>query len=142
MRDVPPAITIQSERGTVFVWLAAAATIVGAALLYFFNPSAGGFYPRCFFHMITGWDCPGCGGLRATHQLLHGHLREAFALNPLFVVSLPFVAYFTARPVVTSVTGRKLPQPFKSAAWMWVVAAIVVAFGVLRNLPWRLWFGN
>ena len=142
MHDLPPALPIKSGRGVIFVWLGVATALMGGAVLYFFNPSQAGFYPRCFFKMITGWDCPGCGGLRATHQLLHGHLREAFALNPLFIVALPLLGYFVARPIVGFFTGRAWPQPFKSVVWLWLGAAVVIAFSVLRNLPWRAWFGN
>src|SRR5437868_4038030 len=131
MRDVPPAITIKSARGVTFVWLGLVAAVLGAAVLYFFNPAEGGFYPRCFFKMVTGWDCPGCGGLRATHQLLHGNFREAFALNPLFVIALPLIGYFAARPLVEFFTGRHLPQLFKAAVWVWIGATVVIFFGLL-----------
>ncbi|MGH9578069.1 MAG: DUF2752 domain-containing protein, partial [Terriglobales bacterium] len=64
----------------------------GAAILYRWNPATAGFYPICPFLSLTGWYCPGCGSLRALHQLLHGNLGAAFDLNPLLVVALPFVA--------------------------------------------------
>ena len=52
--------------------LAAAAT-----LLYFIPPVAGGIYPPCFFHWLTGLYCPGCGSTRCLHALLHGNFRQA-----------------------------------------------------------------
>ena len=116
-----------------------AALVVGlgvAAVLFFFNPVEHGFFPRCYFRAVTGWDCPGCGGLRATHQLLHGEVRAAFALNPLLVLALPLAGYYAVRFLLAQITGRKLPQPFRSAHWIWVAAVVVVAFGVMRNLPW------
>jgi len=61
--------------------------------LYFHDPAAAGFFPPCPFHYLTGLHCPGCGTLRATHQLLHGHPLAALDLNPLMVLSLPFLAY-------------------------------------------------
>jgi hypothetical protein len=33
--------------------------------------------------------CPGCGSLRAAHQLLHGNLKEAWALNKPILIALP-----------------------------------------------------
>lgn len=51
--------------------------------------------PRCLFHLFTGWDCPACGTQRALHQLLHGHLREAFGYNPFLLVSLPYLGALT-----------------------------------------------
>jgi Protein of unknown function (DUF2752) len=107
-----------------------------AALLFFFNPAEHGFFPRCYFRAFTGWDCPGCGGLRAAHQLLHGEVRAAFTLNPLLVLALPLLGYFAVRFLLARFLGRQLPQPFRSGHWIWVAAVVVVAFGVARNFPW------
>jgi len=140
---VPPVVVIEQRgRGTVFVLCGIVAAVAAAVVLYSFNPSESRFYPRCFFRLVTGWDCPGCGGLRATHQLLHGHVREAFRLNPLFVVALPGIAYFAARHLFQLLSGRRSSPPFKTTVWVWAGGLVVVAFGVLRNLPWRAWFNG
>jgi hypothetical protein len=135
---MPPGGTSRAA----FIWIGIAGAVCAGLLLYLFNPSENRFYPRCFFHMITGWDCPGCGGLRASHQLLHGHWREAFVLNPLFVVALPILVLFVTRYLLVRVTGKKIPQPFNSTIWVWVAAVIVIGFGVLRNLPWHPWLAS
>src|SRR5580693_9291812 len=49
-----------------------AAVAVGAVLLELFDPATSGIFPPCPFRYLTGWYCPGCGSLRAIHQLLHG----------------------------------------------------------------------
>jgi hypothetical protein len=74
--------------------------------------------------------------------LLHGHIREAVALNALFVFALPFGGVFLLRPFIEKKLGRKLWRNFPWTAAIWVCGAIVVAFGVLRNLPWRAWFAS
>jgi hypothetical protein len=133
------------ERGratTVVVWCGVAVVTAGAALLYWFNPAEHAFYPRCFLKMFTGLDCPGCGGLRATHQLLHGHVREAFVLNPLFVIALPFALLFAARALWEKITRRKGARLMRPSTGVWLAAVVVIAFGVLRNLPWRAWFSS
>ena len=140
MHDAPPLIMEERGRGAIFVWLGIAATLMGVALLYLYNPVEAGFYPRCFFKMATGLDCPGCGGLRATHQLLHGQLRAAFELNPLFIVALPTTLFFLVRAGAEKRNGSKWPRFFQTATLIWSGAVLVVAFGVLRNLPWRAWF--
>ncbi|MGA8200207.1 MAG: DUF2752 domain-containing protein, partial [Candidatus Sulfotelmatobacter sp.] len=71
------------------VAVAAAATVT----LDFFDPATSGLFPPCPLHYLTGWYCPGCGSLRALHQLLHGNLSAAWALNPLTVLLLPFLVY-------------------------------------------------
>jgi hypothetical protein len=112
--------------------------LVGALLLAalaWFDPSRYPFYPRCYFKALTGLSCPGCGGLRAAHQFLHGNIRAAFELNPLFFVIMPFLGWFALAEVVHRTSGRKLSHPFKHRAWLWALLALVVGFGIVRNLP-------
>jgi len=68
------------------------AAAIFAAALFFFDPATHGFYPPCLFKTIFGRQCPGCGSLRAMHQLLHGNLAAAWALNKPIVVGLPLAA--------------------------------------------------
>jgi len=140
MQVAPPLILEERGRGTTFVLLGIVAALAGVALLYLYNPVEAGFYPRCFFKIATGLDCPGCGGLRATHQLLHGHLRAAFQLNPLYVAALPVGMLFLIRAGAERWSGRKWPRLFRSTTLVWMGAGAVLVFGVLRNLPWRGWF--
>ena len=60
-----------SWSGSIGLVLGAFALLGLAAVLFFFNPAQSGFYPFCVFHRTTGLLCPGCGSLRALHQLLH-----------------------------------------------------------------------
>jgi hypothetical protein len=62
-------------------------------------------------------------------------------LNPLFVSLLPLGAFFGLRQLVFLTTGRLWPQPFRSARWAVVIAALIIAFGVFRNVPWAALFG-
>lgn len=104
------------------------AVCAGALLLYFFAPSEHAFYPRCIFHMATGLSCPGCGSLRAAHSLLHGDFAAAFRFNPLPFVLAPLagVAWAVYRPSSLSALPAK---------WIWTLLGVIVAFGILRNLP-------
>ena len=45
----------------------------------------------CPFHWLTGLNCPLCGGQRMVVELLHGHVTEAFWLNPGLAVGAPLV---------------------------------------------------
>jgi hypothetical protein len=62
------------------LWLAVGA---GAAATAAAGARLGMRLPPCFFHLATGFPCPGCGGTRALRQLSHGHLLAALAFNPL-----------------------------------------------------------
>ena len=45
---------------------------------------------QCFFKLIFGITCPGCGITRASIRLLHLDFRGAFSLNPM-VWSVPIL---------------------------------------------------
>src|ERR1700684_2602715 len=107
----------------------------GVSMLRVFDLATSGIFPPCPVHYLTGWYCPGCGSLRAIHQLLHGNLRAAWALNPLTVVLLPFLSYGLVSSAVFEWRGRGLPQPFLRAPWIRALCAVIVLFGILRNLP-------
>ncbi|MGC1452706.1 MAG: DUF2752 domain-containing protein [Candidatus Sulfotelmatobacter sp.] len=119
-------------------WLLAAlftAVTVAGVMLRLFDPATSGLFPPCPLRYLTGWYCPGCGSLRAIHQLLHGSLRAAWAMNPLTVVLLPFLTYGLASAAIFEVRGRALPQPFLRAVWIRALCAAIILFGIARNLP-------
>ncbi len=104
------------------------------AVLFVFNPAQCAFYPECQFHRWTGLLCPGCGGLRAMYELLHGQLALAFRFNPLFISVLPLLGAWVVRGMVRKLKNE--PAAFEiSLFWIWLVIAVVVMFGVVRNLP-------
>jgi Protein of unknown function (DUF2752) len=142
--EVPPVINgiaATSNRSTPIILFAVTITL-GAivALVYFIlDPTKVALFPPCLFHQLTGLDCPGCGGQRALHQLLHGHLIAAVRLNAMFVVSLPLFAWVGFRLLARSL--RHEPIHLAPRWWSLYLAAWII-FGVLRNLPFPVcqWF--
>lgn len=55
------------------------------------DPMQTAWAPQCWFHRWTGWKCPGCGTQRALFQLFHLHPGQAFRLNPLLFVAVPYL---------------------------------------------------
>lgn len=108
---------------------------LGVVSLRTFDPATSGVFPPCPLHYLTGWYCPGCGSLRAMHVLLHGNLQQAWAMNPLTIVLLPFVAYGLASELTAALRGRGLPQPMLPASYIRALCAVIVLFGIIRNLP-------
>ncbi len=106
-----------------------AAIVIGVVVLagfYLLNPATVGWYPRCMFHALTGWHCPGCGTSRALHALLHGQFGEAFARNPLLFFLLPILAFGVMKPAwLTAIKPR----------WLWVLVGGMILFGLARNIP-------
>ena len=83
-------------------------------------------------HRTTGLLCPGCGSLRALHQLLHGHWETAFRFNPLLVASLPFAAWLAW----TFLARKAKQQPFIiHLGWVWLLLGLAAAFTIWRNVP-------
>jgi hypothetical protein len=116
------------------------AAIIGGAvaavvMLSLFDPATSGLFPPCPLRYLTGWYCPGCGSLRALHQLLQGNLRAAWRLNPLTLVLLPFLAYGLASHALFEIRGRHLPRLFLPAAFIRALCAVIILFGIARNIP-------
>ena len=103
------------------------------AILFWFDPSRYAFYPHCIFHQVTGYLCPGCGGLRAMHQLLHGHLENAWHFNALLVASLPLLTLWVAVVLWRRQFHGQVPGQFR-LAWFWSGLAAILLFGILRNV--------
>ncbi len=117
-------------------WTAlAVVTLLGLAALYTFDPSQHSFYPRCTLKLLTNLDCPGCGGLRATHQLLHGNLAAAFRLNPLAVTLAALATPWLLWAAAQHLRRRPIPPLPLTARRAWLLVAITIAFTILRNWP-------
>jgi len=130
-----PASSKISPLNAWFAIILLTATVAGgAALIYFFNPTAYPIYPVCQFHQLTGLNCPGCGATRALYALLHGNFPSALRDNALLVVGLPAALlrggwfafnHWRGRPNGSFLPGR----------WLLSLLVVMVVFGVLRNLP-------
>lgn len=91
--------------------------------------------PECSVRRLTGLHCPGCGGTRCTGRLLEGDLAGAFAMNAaVVVIALSFAGLLLAG-VWREWRGGSSPSRFLPA-WAWSLAAFVLVFGLVRNLPW------
>ena len=127
-----------NERSARYVFISLATLAVAALfILFLFDPTTHTFYPQCMLHKITGWYCPGCGVLRATHELLHGNVAKAFSFNAMFVVSLPLVLAYGVNWWLRKRSG-KAGILMLQLAWIWAGACAIVVFGVLRNLPYAM----
>jgi hypothetical protein len=119
----------------VLVMLAAVILPVGATIVYNYPPAQYSFYPRCIFYSMTGLHCAGCGATRCVGALLQGDLEQAFAYNPLFVISLPYLVFAGCGQIVQSWWSVKVPF-LTMPRWLGILIAIlVVAYSIARNLP-------
>jgi hypothetical protein len=99
------------------------------------DPNEAGHYPTCPFLWVTGLYCPGCGALRTLHALGHADLATAAGLNVLVLAAVPLLVAWWVR--WTYRQWRGTPRRWLAPGWsLWTLLVVVVAFGVLRNLPW------
>ncbi len=117
----------------VLAAVAGAFAYVGAV-----DPNEPGHYPVCPLLRVTGVYCPGCGGLRSAHAVVHGDLPAALHANALAVLAYAGFAVLWTVWVVRTVRGR----PFRLAlgtAHLWALGTLLLVFGVVRNLPFGGW---
>ena len=107
-------------------------------MIVYFKDPADGDYPVCVFHQLTGFHCPGCGTLRAIHQLLHGNFLAAIRMNVLAVTLLPVMLAFIGVNTIAAWRGMTIhwrrPR-WVPTGWRWWLVALVIGFGILRNVP-------
>ena len=105
------------------------------------DPNQPGHYPTCPLLLLTGRYCPGCGGLRAIHDLSHGQLTAALSSNLLVVIAVPVLVGlwldWTRKRLSGKVSGLRFPVDPSLLGWTSLL--VVVAFWVLRNLPATSW---
>ena len=100
--------------------------IAALAAVYAMEPgnTVQRFMPRCPFHEVTGMHCPGCGGTRAIHALLHGHPLKAIRYNAiLFPMG------------VCTLLIWKYPKLQYNKPFTLTVATLFILFFICRNLP-------
>ena len=88
----------------------------------------GSPFPPCPFKLITGLNCPACGGLRMTHDLLHGDLGAAAVDNVFLLIGLPLLGMWW-------LWRRRRGLPAFPPAAVAVIAVAAVVWTVVRNLP-------
>jgi hypothetical protein len=143
----PPSETrayrILSAMWTKPSWLAPLAILgcIGAAFGYVLanDPSDQQRDPLgpCAFKLLTGLDCPGCGGTRMVWFLLHGNLGQAARHHLVAFIAVPvlayaYVAWALKRGFNVTIPTKRIPGIVVGGYF-----AVWLAFSVLRNLPWE-----
>ena len=104
-------------------------------LRYFYlnNPANNSTpFAICMTKRIANIDCPGCGGQRAFHQLLHGNFIEAGKLNIFIYFFAPLLAYiffsFALKPF-----NVIFPDIDISPKGLLTILLLFIIFTVFRN---------
>jgi hypothetical protein len=118
------------SRGQLYGAVGTGALFVGGlAYVGLADPHSHDFvFPPCPFKLLTGWNCPACGGLRMTHDLLHGNLGAAVVDNVFLLVGLPAL-------LVWVVMRWRAGRPILTMPAIAVIAVLALTWTVVRNMP-------
>jgi hypothetical protein len=140
-RDVAPSPHARGDVGRArWARMARPLAVVPAAVAVLsyvavVDPHAAGHYPTCPFLWLTGLYCPGCGALRALHDLAHRDLGGAWGMNPLVVAAIPLLLFCWFTWLRRATLGRERTWAAPGAA-IWSLFGLVVVFGIARNIPY------
>lgn len=114
--------------------------LLGLFLLWLYfniNPNGQSFFPKCPFHTITGFHCPGCGSQRALHDFLHGNIIEGFKHNVLIGLGILVFLYKGLLMLRSYYYPQKQSNLLYHPKTAWLILILVVLFWLLRNLPFE-----
>ncbi len=114
--------------------LGGAGLLLAAGLAYALWVRATGLALPCPFRAVTGLLCPGCGVTRLCLALLRGDWAGAWRANPALLPMLPILAALAVRLSVRYVREGSAVLTRRENALVWVLAALLAAWGILRNL--------
>jgi hypothetical protein len=109
---------------------------VGAAAVWYFDPSKATIFPVCPLYSLTGFACPGCGLTRGFHALFHGDILTALDYNALLPFFGLLVGFAFLSLLFIAVRGRRMSFNLLHPNALWVFFVGMLIFGVTRNLPW------
>lgn len=112
-----------------------AGLIFSSSLVWWvYNSPRDGMLPECAFYRVTGFFCPGCGGMRSVHDLIHGDLIGALSSN-MMIIFVIYALLSMASHLATSIFSIHLRRRLRNLDFLMTVAALIVmvVFGVVRN---------
>lgn len=109
--------------------LFALAIVAAALVLAYFGHGI-----PCVFHLITGFNCPGCGVTRMIMALLEGQFAAAFKANAgIMLIALPLTVILIRMTFRYIKTGQNRPTKGEKNILL-MIAVFLVGFGIMRNI--------
>lgn len=102
---------------------------------YYFLNSKFGLSISCPIHSLTGLHCPGCGLTRSIFSIIKLDFKSAFMYNQLVFCLLPFFLTYYSINGYYYIKGSD--KKIRIPTWLSIsILIIVLAFGILRNIPY------
>ena len=90
--------------------------------------------PKCLFHLVTGYYCPGCGGTRAVVFLLHGDFLHSLVYHPFVPYAFVLCTWFMISQTIERLSkGRlRIGMHFREV-FLWIALAIIIINFIVKN---------
>lgn len=94
--------------------------------------TADKFLP-CWFNVVTGYLCPGCGGTRSFYALMNGDIVSSFKYNAFVPVMCIFGIIIYCRLFLKIVCNKSIRVFPKSDNFVYIPLAIFLVYFLVRN---------
>lgn len=84
----------------------------------------------CFFRVITGYYCPGCGGTRAVKALFSGNIMGSLIYHPVVLYGVVIYVIF----MVTQTFGRIKQGKIKPLQYRHIYVVLAVVLTIVNFL--------
>jgi len=109
--------------------------IAAAAAVFLYPMLRRVWLPPCWFHLISGYYCPGCGGTRAVRALLHGRLLQSAWYHPFVPCAAFLYLYFMITQSVQRLSQGKLRVGMRYRnRLVWIAVALIIGNFIVKNL--------
>lgn len=110
------------------------ALLIGILIGYYFFNRLTHISIPCFFKLISGFECPGCGITRCLFSILELDFKKAFNYNQLVFIMLPFFTIYYIYKTYMYIVNKK-EKIIISDSFRILLLIIVIIFGIIRNIP-------
>lgn len=86
----------------------------------------------CFFHLATGYWCPGCGGTRSMLAFFQGHIIKSLQYNPIVVIAVIILILVYIQLFLKAHGSKKRVLP-KDDKYIVILVIIMLIYYLLRN---------
>lgn len=122
------------KRKVINQYSIAIALAIAIVLLYIYDPEHSNLAYKCPFKSLTGLDCPGCGGQRAVHALLHFRIKEAIAYNPFLILVSIYILLVVILKNLRGCIPEKLQKAINSSKAVIIYLFLMIIWTLVRNL--------
>lgn len=104
---------------------------------YKYNITESNWSIQCSFYKVTGLYCPGCGGQRSFHYLLHGNILQSFRYNILLLPALILLGYlyYCLIQIYFIKNESYKNKSFLTNRFAKSFLIVLILFFILRNIP-------